>query len=575
MSLSNFRVSSRINVLAGVLLLILAAVAGTGIWKMHKIGVEIEEIAERDIPLTEIVTKITVHQLEQAILLSKSTGHLNPTDIAVTSKKFADLGHKVDAELKQAAGMATAAIDHATTPEARQELEKLNAALARIAEEHLAYEKHGEETLKLLASGNVETAKALAATTEQEQQKLDKELVDALDQLGKFTAAAALKAEHDEQLGIQLLIGSTAVAFIFGILAAFFIGRSISVPVTRITDIMGRLAEDDTDVEIDYTKNRDEVGNMARAVEVFRDNAIEVKRLKAAQEAADRKAAEDRAQMLADVAGQIEGSIGAIAQRMAAAASQVKTSAQTLSANAEQASAQSGTVAGASEQASANVQTVAAATEELASSVSEISRQVVQSTEIAGRAVREVDATNTKVQGLARAAGQIGEVVALISDIAEQTNLLALNATIEAARAGEAGKGFAVVASEVKNLANQTARATGEISSQVSEIQAATDDAVHAILAIGKVIEEINNATNGIAAAVEEQSAATQEIARNVEQAATGTQEVSSNIVGVAQAADSTGSNARELLQASETMDRDSGELKQQVIDLADRIRAA
>ncbi len=575
MSLSNFRVSSRINALALVLLLILAAVAGTGIWKMHKIGAEIEEIAERDLPLTEIVTKITVHQLEQAILLSKSAGHLNPADISVTSKKFADLGHKVDAELKQAAGMATAAIKHAATPEARQELETLNATLARIAEEHLAYEKHGEETLKLLASGNVEAAKALAATTEQEQQKLDKELGDVLNQLGQFTAAAALKAEQDEHLGIQLLIGSTAAAFIFGILAAFLIGRSISVPVTRITEVMGRLAEDDTDVEIDYTKNRDEVGSMARAVEVFRDNAIEVKRLKAAQEAADRKAAEDRARMLADVAGQIESSIGAIAQRMAAAASQVKTSAQTLSANAEQASAQSGTVAGASEQASANVQTVAAATEELASSVSEISRQVVQSTEIAGRAVREVDATNTKVQGLARAAGQIGEVVALISDIAEQTNLLALNATIEAARAGEAGKGFAVVASEVKNLANQTAKATGEISSQVSEIQTATNDAVNAILAIGKVIEEINNATNGIAAAVEEQSAATQEIARNVEQAATGTQEVSSNIVGVAQAADSTGSNARELLQASETMDRDSGELKQQVIDLADRIRAA
>jgi len=575
MKLSNFRVSSRIFALAAMLMVLLASVAGTGIWKMHKIGAEITEIAERDLPLTEIVTKVTVHQLEQAILLSKGTGHLNPANVQDLARKFTELGHQVDAELKQAVEMAKTAVLHAPTPEARLELEKLTDTLARIAEEHLSYEKHGEEALALLSSGDVEGAKSIAATTEREQEKLDKELVEALSQLERFTAAAARKAEQDERLGIQLLIGSTVAGLLISLAAAFVIGRSIATPVTQITEVMGRLAQDDTEVRIDYTENRDEVGAMARAVQVFRDNAIEVKRLKALQEEADRKAAEERAKMLADVAAQIENNIGSIAQRMAAGATQVKGAAQQLSGNADQASSQSSAVASASEEASTNVQTVSSAAEELAASVSEITRQVSHSTEITNRAVREVETTNAKVQSLTRAASQIGTVVALISDIAEQTNLLALNATIEAARAGEAGKGFAVVASEVKSLAGQTANATGEISAQVAEIQSATNEAIQAILAIGKVIDEINDTTTGIAAAVEEQGAATREIARNVEEAAAGTQEVSSNIAGVAQSVTDTGAQARELLSASERMDQDSTDLRQQVVDLANRVRTA
>jgi methyl-accepting chemotaxis protein len=575
MKASNFRVSVRIYAMAVLLLAIIISVAGIGIWKMHKIGKEITEIAHRDIPLTDIVSTISVHQLQQAVLLAKGTGNLNPVDISVLLQSFTDLGHKVDAELKQAFGMASEAIKYASTPEARREFEDLAGQLDSIAQEHLVYEEHGEKALQLLISGDVEAATAIAADTAKEQEGLNRKLADVQNQLDRFTAAAALKAEKDEKLGVQLLIGSAIAGTVFGILAAFFIGRSIATPVTRITQVMGRLAEDDTDVEIDYIENRDEVGAMARAVQVFRDNAIEVKRLKAVQEEADRKAAEDRVKMLADVAAQIEENIGSIAQRMAAGATQVKSSAELLSNNADRASSQSSTVASASEEASTNVQTVAAAAEELAATVSEISRQVVHSTDIARRAVQEVETTNAKVKELARAAGQINAVVSLISDIAEQTNLLALNATIEAARAGEAGKGFAVVASEVKSLATQTANATGEISTQVAEIQAATNEAIQAIMAIGKVIDEINNTTNGIAAAVEEQGAATQEIARNVEEAATGTQEVTTNIVGVSQTVTDTETQARELLTASATMDQDSTELSQQVVDLANRIRAA
>jgi methyl-accepting chemotaxis protein len=242
---------------------------------------------------------------------------------------------------------------------------------------------------------------------------------------------------------------------------------------------------------------------------------------------------------------------------VASASTEMQSSAQTMSSGAEETARQTQAVSAASEEATTNVQTVAAAAEEMSNSIAEISRQVAQSTEIATRAVAEAEKTNTTVEGLSEAAQKVGEVVKLISDIAEKTNLLALNATIEAARAGEAGKGFAVVANEVKSLAEQTAKATDEISTQIGSIQTETTGAVEAIGHIGTTIEEINQIATAISSAVEEQSAATQEIARNCQEAAKGTQEVSANIMGVNEAADETGKSAQQVLEAA-------GELAQQ-----------
>ncbi|OJX80929.1 globin-coupled sensor protein [Magnetospirillum sp. 64-120] len=273
-------------------------------------------------------------------------------------------------------------------------------------------------------------------------------------------------------------------------------------------------------------------------------------------------------------ADHFEREVKGVVSQVATAATQVEAAARTMAANAEETSGQSTTVAAAAEEATTNIQTVAAAAEELSSSIEEISRQVSHSASIAAGAMSEAERTNQMVESLSEAAGKIGQVVSLINAIASQTNLLALNATIEAARAGEAGKGFAVVANEVKSLANQTAKATNEIGTQISAVQSATRDAVGAITDIARTIGQINEIAGSIAAAVEEQGAATQEIARNVQQAAMGTQEVTGTIARVSAAAFETGNTAREVLTAAASLAQNSGVLESQVDQFVTEIRA-
>jgi len=353
----------------------------------------------------------------------------------------------------------------------------------------------------------------------------------------------------------------------------FLFANTITKPIGAMTAVMGRLANKDWTTEVPNQNRSDEIGSMAQAVQIFKTNGLEVERLEQEQKEHEARAIEEKRQQMLDMADSFDASVGGVVQSVSSASTEMQSSAQTLSATAEETAQQSQVVATASTDATQNVQTVASATEELSSSIQEISRQVAQSTQIAGSAVIEVQSTNEKIQGLAEAANKIGEVVAMITDIADQTNLLALNATIEAARAGDAGKGFAVVASEVKNLANQTAKATEEISAQIGGIQGATQTAVDAIGSIGGTINQLNEISSAIAAAVEEQGAATQEIARNVEQAANGTTEVSTNIAGVQQAAGETGSSANDMLSAATELSQQSELLRGEVDKFLSNIR--
>jgi methyl-accepting chemotaxis protein len=322
------------------------------------------------------------------------------------------------------------------------------------------------------------------------------------------------------------------------------------------------------------TLRKDEVGAMAEAVDVFKRNAIEADRLAAAQRA-EEEAKARRTARLEELMRTFEGNVTAVVQSLSGAATQMQQSAGMLTSTADETNRQSTTVASAAEQASANVQTVAAAAEELSSSIDEIGRQVSQSTRVAEQAVSGASRANGVVSGLADGAQKIGEVVDLINNIAAQTNLLALNATIEAARAGEAGKGFAVVASEVKSLANQTAKATEDITGQIATIQGATREAVSAIEEIGRIITEISQISATIASAVEQQSAATQEISRNVQEAAQGTQQVTSNIVGVTRAAGDTGRAAGEVRNVADHLSIESTRLRQEVESFLSGVKAA
>lgn len=353
------------------------------------------------------------------------------------------------------------------------------------------------------------------------------------------------------------------------------IARSVTKAIGSMVQAMVRLARGDMTVAIPGIGRHDEIGEMAGAVDVFKTNMIDADRLRAEQVEVEIHQAEQRRADMHRLAGEFEAAVGEIVETVSSASTELEASAATLTTTAEHAQELATTVASASEEASTNVQSVASATEELSSSVTEISRQVQASARMASQAVDQARTTTAKVGALSKAAARIGDVVDLINTIAGQTNLLALNATIEAARAGEAGRGFAVVASEVKALAEQTAKATGEIGQQISGIQTATEESVHAINAISGTIEQLSEVSSTIAAAVEEQGAATQEISRNIQQAAQGTELVSSNIGEVQRGATETGSASTQVLSAAQSLSLESNRLKQQVDRFLVTVRAA
>jgi methyl-accepting chemotaxis protein len=398
------------------------------------------------------------------------------------------------------------------------------------------------------------------------------EIHKGIEQVERSANAAAAVSRAETGQRIQIAIATVGIAVA---LLAFLIGRGVSRPIGAMTQAMRELASGRLDLAIPGTGRRDEIGAMAGAVEVFKQNAIERLRLEAEAKETERRAAEQRRADMHRLADEFQGAVGGIIQTVSAASTELEAAAATLTATAQTTQQRSASVAAASEQASSNVQSVASATEELGSSVDEISRQVQESNRIAVDAVKQAQNTDARINQLSQAAGRIGAVVNLITAIAEQTNLLALNATIEAARAGEAGRGFAVVAAEVKSLANQTSKATDEIGAQISGMQAATQEAVGAIKEIGATIGRVSEIAGAIAAAVEEQGAATRDIGRNIQQAAQGTSQVAGDISDVNSGASETGSASAQVLSSAQSLSSESNLLKSEVDKFLMTVRAA
>jgi methyl-accepting chemotaxis protein len=482
------------------------------------------------------------------------------------------------------AKVAEAMLKLSRVPENRARIEKLKTlagdylkgaqqiASVRGAALALTGEDAAARLAKLVEEG-ARLAREVTLPVASEMDQLTSQIADVAGHRSKEDIAASVQAmASSEEVG--MVVGAFAALVLFGSWLMSFL--TIARPIRALTVAMDKLAGGDFSVVLPGLGRKDEVGGVAAAVEKFKvvseQKAREESEAKTRQ---DQTAAAQRKSEMHKLADGFEAAIGEIVDTVSSAATELEASATTLTSTADHAQQLATVVASASEEASTNVQSVASATEELSSSITEISRQVQESARVANEAVGQARTTTDRVSELSKAATRIGDVVELINTIAGQTNLLALNATIEAARAGEAGRGFAVVASEVKALAEQTAKATGEIGQQIAGIQSATEHSVGAIKDISNTIERLSEISSAIAAAVEEQGAATQEISRNVAQASQGTQQVSSNITEVQRGASETGSASSQVLSAAQMLSGDSNRLKLEVGKFLGTVRAA
>jgi methyl-accepting chemotaxis protein len=563
-----FRIKTKLLGLIGLMTVITAVVVTIGVMRLNEMNrtiATINEISDKQILGARANQNLlTISRSEYRIAADPSAATVQAaTTVAESDRKlFEDRMRQVRA--------------HA----ASDEIVMLDA----VSQSYQSYSASARKTADLAnaVAGSLALSDAQKKLNEQvtasrvledELQAKVKTYVDFLDSKGLSVSDTATAEGRD---AVWLLTGLAGAGIVLGVVLGYLLATfGIASPLNRSVGELKQLAMGDLSVVVSGADRGDECGDVAKGLEVFKKGALRARDLEAEATAHKERSEVERRQTAMTLADKFEAAVGTLVGMLGSGATELQATAQSMSSTATQTNQQATTVAAAAEEAHAGVQTVAAAAEELASSIQEIGRQVDQSAKITGRAVADARRTDTIVRALAESAQKIGDVVQLISDIAGQTNLLALNATIEAARAGDAGKGFAVVASEVKNLATQTAKATGEIGAQVTQIQSATAEAVQAIRGITTTIDEVSAIAASIASAVEEQGAATAEIARNIHQTADSTQEVSSNITGVSQAANETGAAAGQVLEAASGVAQQAEQLSGEVSSFVAGVRAA
>jgi methyl-accepting chemotaxis protein len=562
--IKNIGLSWKVQLAPTFLILVLVGVGAYALLALRSNQAAVDALVVGPVRQSELANDLTITawtaHAKLYRLVATAANERDETKLAALAKEASAAAAKISGALKEVEGA------HGELQSAA--LEKLRAAVA-------GYLKQSKSAIEM-ADGDAGSALMFIKGAERNFADIEKLTDDLItrssDSKDREIARAGMRLEQQQ----LTLMGVLLVVAFAGVVVSFLIGRNIARPVVAMSKAMRELAVGNFEVQLPGPDRGDEVGQMAHAIEDFKVQAVAKAETETAErEAANRELAAARRAELHNLAKSFETAVGNIIENVGAASSELENSAVILTRNSAATQQLSTVVAAASAETSANVQSVASATEEMAGSINEIGRQVSDSNRIANDAVDQAERTDARIADLSLAASRIGDVTKLITAIAEQTNLLALNATIEAARAGEAGRGFAVVAQEVKALAAQTAKATSEISTQISGMQAATQESVLAIKEISGTIGRVSEIAAAIAAAIEQQGAATQEIARNVQQAAIGSTQVATSIADVNRGAGDTGSASAQVLSSAQLLSNENKRLKTEVVKFLATVRAA